>query len=58
MKIETIKALMIEVPVFDLLDADQREIIAEYVKYRFIEKDKAVFTEGTAGNSLYYILSG
>jgi CRP-like cAMP-binding protein len=54
----TIKILMGEIPLFDQLTHVQKEHLAEFIQYAFYKSNKAIFTEGEKGETLYYIISG
>lgn len=51
-------AMLAEVPVFSLLDAEERATLAELMETEHVSKDGTIFRRGDAGDSLYIVLSG
>jgi len=58
MESATLKILMGEIPLFDLLNHLQKDHLAEFIQYSFYKKGSVVFSEGEKGGTLYYIISG
>ena len=51
-------AMLAEVPVFSLLDQDERATLAELMETEHVQKGGAIFERGDAGDALYIVLSG
>jgi len=47
-----------DVPIFQLLDADERKVLAEQVAQRQFKKGQVIFREGDAGGLAYVIQKG
>ena len=47
-----------EIPVFSLLDADERAVLAEQVELRRFRPRQRIFKPGDAGGKAYVLLSG
>lgn len=58
MDIEQKKALMLEIPIFDLLKGDEYDVVAERIDYAKIKKGDLLIKEGQGGNTLYYLVNG
>jgi uncharacterized membrane protein len=50
--------MLAEVPVFSLLDAEERATLAELMETEHVSKGGSIFRRGDAGDSLYIVLSG
>jgi CRP/FNR family cyclic AMP-dependent transcriptional regulator len=51
-------AMLAEVPVFSLLDAEERATLAELMETEHVSKGGTIFRRGDAGDSLYIVLTG
>src|SRR5512140_1761945 len=51
-------AMLADVPVFSLLDRDERATLAALLESEHYSKGQTIFREGDAGDSLYVVLSG
>lgn len=51
-------AMLAEVPVFSLLDAEERATLAELMETEHVNEGGIIFRRGDAGVSLYIVLSG
>lgn len=55
---EKIKVFMSEIPQFDKLTHDEREILSRHMDYKEVPVGEMLVKEGAIGDSLFYILSG
>jgi len=55
---KVIKTLMCEIPHFDTLENDELEVMAEHVEFMKVDKNATIVKEGSAGDSLFYIITG
>jgi len=55
---EAIKVLMTEIPYFDRLDDEERDVVARHIEVKKTEAGTVLFREGTAGGAFYFIASG
>lgn len=51
-------AMLAEVPVFSLLDNDERAVLAELLETERFQKGDIIFQRGDAGDSLYIVVTG
>lgn len=58
MNIQQIKTMMMEIPIFDQLSADELDVVAKHVEYIRIKKGTVILKEGSLGNTLFYIIGG
>jgi CRP-like cAMP-binding protein len=55
---EKIKAFMSEIPQFDKLTYEEREILSRHIDFKEVPAGEMLVREGSIGDSLFYILSG
>jgi len=55
---EHIKALMLEVPQFDMLSNEELDTLSHHVFHRRVPKGMVLCREGAVGDSLFYIVEG
>ncbi|MBF0291254.1 MAG: cyclic nucleotide-binding domain-containing protein [Nitrospinae bacterium] len=55
---EYIKTLMCEVPEFDQLDSDEIDMLSRHIFHRQVSAGTTLCKEGSAGDSLFYIING
>jgi len=55
---DTIKALLVKIPLFAGLDADELEIIENHIKLFEIEQGDTLFNEGDKGDYVCFVVDG
>ena len=58
MEPETIKAIMGEIPQFDKMSNEERDIISRYMDYHEAQAGETLVREGSLSDSLFYIVRG
>lgn len=58
MDAEKIKLFMSEIPQFDKLSHEEREVLSRHMDFREVPPGEMLVREGAVGDSLFYILSG
>ncbi len=55
---DEIKLVMSEIPQFDKLTNEERDIVARRIKFRAAQAGEMLIKEGAIGESLFYIVKG
>ena len=55
---EAKKAIMVKMSHFDRLEKDELDIMADHIEFTTVKKDVTLVTEGSLGDSLFYIIDG